>query len=349
MKVYSDEKRKIFIHVEFNSLRAFQFYYEINIEVIIMNVGVASGKGGTGKTTVAVNLALSLNLDLDLGLRFLDCDVEEPNSNLFFGYELDRLKTVEKKIPNINYDKCNFCKKCMEYCEFNALAVVPDEVMVFDDLCHSCGLCSMVCPEEAIKEKGTRIGEIKTNQIQKKPKKTNEIDKSNEKTKNSDKSIPASDNEIEFYEGEMDVGRVMSSPVISELKKQIDNSKLNILDIPPGSGCPVIEAMDNLDYLILVTEPTKFGLSDLKNSVKLAEAMKIPHGVIINKSQEDAQETHKYCSKKDIPIHLEIPNQREIAELYSDGVPFITQMPQWKKKFRDTYSEIKEKIEIEVN
>lgn len=272
-----------------------------------MIVAVASGKGGTGKTTVAVNLALSIDNAL-----LVDCDVEEPNSNLFLGLDLKRIDEVSIPIPKIDEKKCAFCGKCSQLCEYNALAVLPDQVMVFPQLCHGCGLCKIACPMEAIKEKNRVIGVIEQGQ-----------------------------NQIEFLRGVLNIGEAMSTPLIRALKEKINHSKEVILDVPPGAACPVIEALSGVDYCILVTEPTPFGLYDLKIAVELCRKLGIRFGVIINRDGAGNKEVEEYCEKEKIPVLLKIPYDRKIAELYSEGVAFTREMPAWKERFKEVFEKIR--------
>ncbi|MGM0405626.1 MAG: ATP-binding protein [Thermoplasmatota archaeon] len=281
-----------------------------------MKIAIASGKGGTGKTTVAVNLALSLENNINL----FDCDVEEPNSNIFLNVETEEIEEMELKIPEINNDVCTHCGKCAELCEFNALAVLKEEVLVFQELCHACGLCSIGCPVDAISEKSRRIGVIE--------KGTGEINGS----------------DIEFYQGILDIGEALSTPLIKGLKRysKDEENKINIFDVPAGTGCPVIESLSGMDFVLLVTEPTPFGFHDLKLSVEVVKKMHIPFGVIINMAGTGFEGVEEYCKKENIPILLKIPQSRKIAELYSNGIPFVKEMSGWKEKFRQVYSEILE-------
>ncbi len=279
-----------------------------------MKIAIASGKGGTGKTTVAVNLALSLENNINL----FDCDVEEPNSNIFLNVETEEIEEMELKIPGINNEVCTHCGKCAELCEFNALAVLKEEVLVFQELCHACGLCSIGCPVDAISEKSRRIGVIE--------KGAGEIDGS----------------DIEFYQGILDIGEALSTPLIKGLKKysKDEENKINIFDVPPGTGCPVIESLSGMDFVVLVTEPTPFGFHDLKLSVEVVKKMHIPFGVIINMAGTGFEGVEEYCKKENIPILLKIPQSRKIAELYSNGIPFVKEMDEWKEKFQKVFSEI---------
>lgn len=271
-----------------------------------MIIAVASGKGGTGKTTVAVNLALSLE-----NVQLIDCDVEEPNSNLFLNPELEKVEDVSIPIPLIDEKKCIHCGKCSELCQYNALAVLPDKVMVFKELCHGCGLCRMACPQGAITEEDRVIGIIEKGEC-----------------------------EIEFHRGVLNIGEAMSTPLIKRLKEKIDTRKTVILDVPPGAACPVIEAISGVDYCLLVTEPTPFGLYDLKIAVELCMGLGVNFGVIINRDGIGNKDTENFCNEQGIPVLLRIPYDKKIAELYSEGIPFVKEMPEWRERFREVFAKI---------
>jgi len=277
-----------------------------------MIIAIASGKGGTGKTTVAVNLTLSLD-----NVQLIDCDVEEPNSNLFLKLKLEKVEDVSIQIPIIDEEKCTHCGKCSELCQYNALAVLPDKVMVFKELCHGCGLCQMACPQGAITEKDRTIG-----------------------------IIEKAEGEIEFLRGVLNIGEAMSTPLIKRLKEKMNREKTVILDVPPGTACPVIEAISGVDYCLLVTEPTPFGLHDLRLAVELCKELNVKFGVIINRDGMGNRDTENFCNEKGIPILLKIPYDRKIAELYSKGIPFIKEMPEWRKRFGDVFRKI-ERVETE--
>ena len=277
-----------------------------------MIIAIASGKGGTGKTTVAVNLTLSLD-----NVQLIDCDVEEPNSNLFLKLELEKVEDVSIQIPVIDEERCTHCGKCSELCQYNALAVLPDNVMVFKELCHGCGLCQMACPRGAITEKDRTIG-----------------------------IIEKAEGEIEFLRGVLNIGEAMSTPLIKRLKKKVNREKTVILDVPPGTACPVIEAISGVDYCLLVTEPTPFGLHDLRLAVELCKELNVKFGVVINRDGMGNRDTENFCNEKGIPILLKIPYDRKIAELYSKGIPFIKEMPEWGVRFKDIFRKI-ERVETE--
>lgn len=273
-----------------------------------MIVSIASGKGGTGKTTVAVNLALSLR-----DVQLLDCDVEEPNVHLLLKPEINEVKPVCVSIPKINEKLCNHCRKCAEFCNYNALFVGAEKVLVFPELCHGCGGCKIVCSTYAIVEEKHQIGTVKMGVA----------------------------GNIELVYGELEVGEPMPVPIIREVKRQIDEDKNVILDSPPGTSCPVIETVRGSDFCVLVTEPTPFGLGDLKIAVEVLEDMRIPFGVVINRAGIGDKKVYEYCKENHIPILLEIPFERRIAELYSRGIPFSLEMPEWKEKFQNLFHEIK--------
>jgi len=277
-----------------------------------MNIAIASGKGGTGKTTVAVNMALSLK-----DVQLLDCDVEEPNANIFLNAKIEKTEDVTVKIPEIDKEKCDYCGKCSDFCMYNALAVVPSKVLVFPELCHSCDGCKLVCPKDAVNYKPRTIGKIEHGHKK----------------------------ELDFYQGILNVGEAMAIPVIKTLKKKVDPSKNVILDAPPGTSCPVIEIINGSDYCILVTEPTPFGLHDLKLAMEVVRHLYIPFGVIINRDGIGDKKVEIYCRNKKIPILMKILHSNEIAQLYSKGIPFVEKLPHWREEFIKLYKRIKEDIE----
>ncbi|HUV79673.1 MAG TPA: ATP-binding protein [Candidatus Bathyarchaeia archaeon] len=281
-----------------------------------MIISVASGKGGTGKTTVAVNLALSLS---NMQVQLLDCDVEEPNSHIFLNPVIEETKPAQTLVPTVNYELCDYCGKCAPACEYNALVVVPkQQVMVFPELCHGCGLCSMVCPQDAISEEPRKIGVIKKGR--------------------------SGDGKIELVYGVLNIGEVMATPLIDQVKEELDPAKTVIIDVPPGTACPVIAAVQGSDYCILVTEPTPFGLYDLKLAIAVLKVLKLPFGVVINKAGIGDRKVYEYCAKEGIPILLEIAHDKRIARYYSEGVPFVSEMPEWEERFARIMKGIKEYV-----
>ena len=265
-----------------------------------MIISVASGKGGTGKTTLAVNLALSLR-----NVQLLDCDVEEPNAHILLQPKIEEARPVYTQIPVISEELCDYCGKCSKFCAYNALFVAPKTLIVFPELCHNCGGCSLVCPKKAIKEKNRQIGVIK--------------------------KVRA--NGVEAVYGELNVGEPMAVPLIREVKRQIEKDKTVIIDAPPGTACSLIASVHNSDYCILVAEPTPFGLHDLKMTVQVLKDLDIPMGVVINRAGIGDKKVYDYCKQENIPLLLEIPFSKRIAELYSRGTPFVEEMPEWKEKF----------------
>jgi len=275
-----------------------------------MILSIASGKGGTGKTTVAVNLALSLAGNQPV--QFLDCDVEEPNSHFFLKPEITSRKEVLLLIPEILEERCTFCGQCAEVCAYNALAVLKDSVLVFPELCHGCGGCSLLCPEQAIQEKGQRIGDIELGAA----------------------------NDIQFIHGKLDIGQAMSPPLIREIKKHINSTRIVIIDAPPGTSCPVVESVKGSNFSLLVTEPTPFGLNDLRLSVDTLRKMKLPFGIIINRSDIGDRKVEDYCRQENIPVLMTIPTDRDIAVAYSRGETIIEAKPDYKAKFRQLFDKI---------
>jgi len=274
-----------------------------------MIISVASGKGGTGKTTVATNLASSVKTNVQL----LDCDVEAPNAHLFLHPVFDSSETVTTPVPDINLDACTFCGKCGDLCKFNAIAVVAETAMVFDELCHSCGGCVAVCPENAIAEKGRTLGVLQKGYR----------------------------NGIEFIHGKLRVGEAMSPPLIKAVLASADRAKLSLVDAPPGTSCPVIETMKAADFILLVTEPTPFGLYDLKLAVDAARILNIPCGLVINRSDAGDHKVKDYAAAEDMPVLMEIPFDRRIAEAYARGDVLVDVIPEWKAKFLGLYEKIK--------
>ena len=274
-----------------------------------MIISIASGKGGTGKTTVATNLALSLESDVQV----LDCDVEEPNAHLFLNPSIRESKTVSTPVPKIDEEKCNLCGKCAEICQFKAIIVIGETVLPFHELCHSCGGCMEVCPEKAITETGRELGVIEQ----------------------------GNRNGIDFVHGRLRVGEAMSPPLIREVRSFTRGDNIVIIDAPPGTSCPVIASVKGADFVLMVTEPTPFGLHDLKLAVEAVRLLGIPHGLVINRSDMGDERVRDYAEKENLPILLEIPFDRQIAEAYSRGKLIVEIMPEWKGKFLELYDRMK--------
>lgn len=282
-----------------------------------MQITVSAGKGGTGKTTVATNLALALRKEYDV--EFLDCDVEEPDAGIFLKPDFESSQPVNIRIPEVSDETCTYCGQCSDACEFNAIATFGENVLVYPELCHGCGLCSLVCPVDAITERDKKIGEIRMGRA----------------------------GAIDYYEGDLIVGEPMATPIIKELKKRTSHNRISILDSPPGTACPVIESLHGSDFALLVTEPTPFGLHDLKLSVDVAREIGVPVGVVINRDGIGDANVERYCKEENIPILLKIPNDREIAELYSNGIPFLDRLNGWEEKFFQLFKRVERLAEEE--
>ena len=277
-----------------------------------MVVSVASGKGGTGKTTVAVNLALSLEGDV----QFLDCDVEEPNAHIFLKPKITHARSLSVLVPKVDEKRCTYCGKCAKFCSYNAIAIVKERVLFFPELCHNCGGCAIVCPEKAIREVKRPKGVVEEGRAGK----------------------------IRFIKGELNVGEAVSPPLIREVKKAADEDFLTIIDVPPGTSCPVIEAVKGSDFCLLVTEPTPFGLNDLTLAVEVMRKLKIPFAVVINRSDIGDGKVEEYCEKEKIPILMRIPMDRRIATAYSKGTPIVEEIPEYREKFKEIYEKIKQML-----
>jgi len=280
-----------------------------------MIISVASGKGGTGKTTIATNLALSIRGAIQL----LDCDVEEPNAHIFMNPVIKKRISAVVPIPEVDESKCTYCGKCQRICAYNAIAVLPKtddrdgSVLIFPHLCHSCGACSILCPENAIYEVEKEIGIIEIGDCR----------------------------DVQFVHGRLNIGEIMSPSLIRKVKLYINPIRTTIVDAPPGTSCPMIASVYGSDFCILVTEPTPFGLNDLLLAVEVLNKMKIPYGVVINRSDIGDDEVDRYCKENNIPILMRIPFDREIASMYSIGIPMIKQKKEYISKFQDMYNMIK--------
>ena len=279
-------------------------------------IAIASGKGGTGKTLVATSLALASDEDI----QFLDCDVEEPNAYVFLKPQLQNTIPVMLPFPQIDVEKCTGCGKCVEFCEYNALAMVKEAVIVFNELCHSCGGCSLVCPEDAISETTRQIGVVEIGEAM---------------------SLRAKrSNPMPVIDGVLDVGEAIAPPIIKAVKAQARSDLITIIDSPPGTACPMIESVKDSDYCVLVTEPTPFGYHDLTLAVGVVRELDIPFGVIVNRANIGDDRVYQYCEAEHIEILMQIPMDRKIAETYSDGIPLIEALPEYKEKFNELFKKI---------
>ncbi|MCK4266881.1 MAG: ATP-binding protein [Thermoplasmata archaeon] len=276
-----------------------------------MKITVASGKGGTGKTTIAVNLALSID-----NAMLIDCDVEGPNSHIFFKEPMVKLKDVSIPAPKFDLDTCTLCGKCADFCQYNAISIIGEKLLFFEELCHGCGGCRIICPVDAITEVDHHIGII-------------------EKGGSKD---------LTLYHGLLNIGEPFGVPIIRELKGFADESKTTIFDSPPGTACPAVEAMRDTDFCILVTEPTPFGLHDLTLTVDVIREIGTPFGVLVNRDGIGDDRVERYCTDENIPLLSKIPNDLHIARLYSRGVPIVEGLPEYKATFAGIFDKIKEMV-----
>lgn len=276
-----------------------------------MIISIASGKGGTGKTTVAANLAVSLKTPV----RLLDCDVEEPNLHLFLPPEKSETEQIKTLVPEILEDKCTFCGKCETLCQFKAIAIIAGTAaMTFPELCHSCGGCFKVCPEDAILESYRELGTITRGNNQ----------------------------DIELVYGRLRVGEAMAPPLIKKVKSNAPLDSVNIVDSPPGTSCPVIASIGDSDFVILVTEPTPFGLHDLKLAVGAVQMLHLPFGLVINRSDIGNQDVKDYAASIGMPVLMEIPFDRQIAEATTNGKLMARELPGYREKFIEIFEQIEE-------
>lgn len=280
-----------------------------------MKIAVASGKGGTGKSTVSTNLAYFLS-KVYKDVALLDCDVEEPNCHIFMKPNFSYSEKVFVPVPKVDDKKCIACGQCSEVCQYNALAFVKGKVLIFKELCHGCGSCKLICPVDAISEDGREVGVVESGFAQ----------------------------GFNFIHGKSRIGEAMSPPLIKAVKKYGDeqNFKLQILDCPPGTSCPVIAAVSGVDFVVMVTEPTPFGLYDLKLAVDVIRKIGLPFGVVINRSCENDKLIEDWAKEENINILTKIPDDRKVAECYSKGELVLRAMPEFKKYFEPLLSIVKE-------
>lgn len=285
-----------------------------------IQIAVASGKGGTGKTTVATNLFHALNSERAGSALLVDCDVEEPNAQLFFQENRVRTRsTINQEIPQIDIPNCTFCRKCAEYCEFNAVVIIPPAgyAEVNPSLCHSCGACLVACPSEAIHVQYEPIGTL-----------THFHDQDGNR----------------LIEGRLKIGSAMQTMVIRSLKQAIpDRESIVILDAPPGSSCPVVETIADADYILLVTEPTPFGLHDLKLMLSLVREMDKAFGVVVNKANLGNRELYDYLEKEHVEIISEIPFSRSYAAQYAKADLFVEMPPEVRTAHQKIFEKLSQK------
>ena len=281
-----------------------------------MRITIASGKGGTGKTMIATSLAFSLAaLTPEQPPLFLDCDVEAPNAHLFLHPMLSEQQEVGLLIPSVDETKCTHCGKCAEVCQYHAIAVLGQKTLVFPQLCHGCGSCTALCPEAAITEIPDRMGVV-------------------------ERGLAAAG--ISFARGMLDVGEPMAVPVIRQLKKWSVSQpgQVVIRDAPPGTSCPVVETVRGSDYLLLVTEPTPFGLHDLRLAAQVAGELGIPAGVVVNRENGLYPDLDAFCAGQHLPVLLRIPFERLIAEGVAQGKTLVDIHPEYGDRFRQMFAQI---------
>ncbi len=282
-----------------------------------MKIAIASGKGGTGKTTIATNLACSI-ARTGKAVQYLDCDVEEPNGHIFLKPEIENQEDVTVGVPEVDEQKCTGCGRCAQLCQYSAITCIKGKVLVFEELCHSCGGCMAICPEDAITEKQRRIGIAEF----------------------------GSANGVHFGHGKLKIGAVQTPALIKSVKQRAINDGTVIIDVPPGTSCPVIEAIKGADFVLLVTEPTPFGLNDLQLAVEMVRELGISFAVAINRCDIGDDRVVHYCQQQDIEILLEMPNDRMIAEAYSQGIKIIDALPSYKEKFLQLYQKINARVVV---
>jgi len=282
-----------------------------------MKIAIASGKGGTGKTTIATNLACSI-ARMDKLVQFLDCDVEEPNGHIFLKPDIEKTEDVTIGVPEVDTELCNGCGKCGQLCQYSAIICLKDKAITFEQLCHSCGGCELVCPTGAIKEKQIEIGFVDLGTA----------------------------GDVKFGQGRLKIGDVRSPALIKKVKENAANNGTVLIDAPPGTSCPVIEAVKGVDYVLLVTEPTPFGLNDLQLAVEMVRELKQRFAVVINRCDIGDDRVVSYCQQQDIEILLEIPNDRFVAEAYSQGIKIIDALPGYEEKFLQLYEKIDARVAV---
>lgn len=272
-----------------------------------MNIAIASGKGGTGKTTVAVSLAYFLATS-GQSVQYLDCDVEEPNGHLFLKPRIESQTSATVMVPKIIEEKCTFCGECSAKCEYNALVSLPNiPPLVFPGLCHGCGLCMHVCPEGAIAEDTREIGRIEEGRgVQ----------------------------NIAFVHGILNVGEAMAVPLIRQVRARGGDARVHIIDAPPGTACPLVASIGDVDIVVMVTEPTPFGLHDLSIAVAVAEKLDIPLGLVINRERNGFLPLENYIREHRLEVLARIPEDRRIAERYSEGEIIVEALPEYKALFQ---------------
>lgn len=281
-----------------------------------MRIAVASGKGGTGKTTVAVNLAWVAARD-GRRVQLLDCDVEEPDAALFLQPVVRSTVDVDVLTPTVDEEACTHCGVCADACAFRAIVTLPSAVLVFPELCHACGACALLCPEHAITEEPRRTGELRIGDA----------------------------GPVQMVTGVLDVGEAKAPPVIRAAKQNIDEAAdLVVIDAPPGTSCPVIDSVREADLVVLVSEPTPFGLNDLRLAVEMVRALDLPLVVIANRCDAGDDRLREYCHEEGIEIVLELPQDRRLAEVYARAGVVAEHLPEYGKVFHDLLRRLETRV-----
>lgn len=277
-----------------------------------IRIAIASGKGGTGKTTVATNLVVQA---AESGQRavYADCDVEEPNGHLFLRPDIETTQPFSLEVPSVIQERCNGCGRCGEVCVYSAIVVINKKVLTFPELCHSCGGCWIACPEDAIEQGAREIGVVEKGGVQ--------------------------DN-LDFVQGRLRIGEAMAPPLIKAVKRGAPDADLQIFDAPPGTSCPVIQTVRDADYVLLVTEPTPFGLNDLRLAVEMLRELNKPFGVVINRADVGDDGVTRYCAEEEIEILVEIPDDRKVAEAYARGDMAVRVFPEYRGLFQDLLNKV---------
>ncbi len=276
-----------------------------------MQIAVLSGKGGTGKTFISVNLACVTENAI-----YADCDVEEPDGHLFFKPEITAKQPVCVSVPEWDKTKCTFCRKCVDFCRYNALAMIKEKLYVFNEVCHSCGGCMLLCPQKAITEKPREIGVVETGKS----------------------------DDVTVLTGCLNTGEVSGVPVIKALLEKLDGISDTIIDCPPGSACVVMESIKKADYCILVAEPTLFGVHNFQMVYELVKQFKKPFGAVLNKSIGNDNPARKFCEANNITVLAEFQYEERLAKLNSDGLIAVRECEDYAEKFRQLLLAVKEAV-----
>jgi MinD superfamily P-loop ATPase len=265
-----------------------------------MNIAVLSGKGGTGKTFVSVNLSCVAGR-----AAYVDCDVEEPNGHLFFKPQITRKTPVTVSIPQVDAAKCTGCRVCVDFCQFNALALIRQKLMVFQEICHSCGGCVLFCPEKALEERQREIGRIEEGQT----------------------------GRVSFLSGCLNTGEVSGVPIIRKMMSMLPGECTAVFDCPPGSACAVMESILKADYCLLVAEPTLFGVHNLAMVHELVRLFGKPFGAVLNKCLPGSNPAQRFCEEHNIPVLAKIPYDQKLGRINSQGLVAVRESRRYQALF----------------